>query len=228
MARQGKFARLPHALREEVNRRLLDGQTAGVILSWLNAQPEAVTVWDEHFKGAPATPQNLSEWRDGGYKEWLARREKVENLKTLSQFAVNLTQSGGHIADGAAAIISGHILEALEQAGNIAVTGGSDDAEADPSKGLANMAKAVASLQSSGVARERLALEKRKTDQKDQSLALEREKFEKQTVQMFMKYAQDPKVQAILGSRESKAVQMDELHLMLFGTGPKGGHDGQA
>lgn len=223
MARQGKFARLPHSLREEVNRRLLNGQTAGVILAWLNAQPEAVTVWDDLFEGAPATPQNLSEWRSGGYKEWRARQEKTENLKTLSRFALDLARSGGHIADGAAAIISGQILEALEQAGNIAVTGGTDDAEADPSKGLANMAKAVASLQSSGVARQRVELEKRRTDQKDQQIALDREKFEKQTVKMFMKYAQDPKVQAILGSRETKAVQMDELHEMLFGNGPKGG-----
>jgi hypothetical protein len=228
MARQGKIARLPHALREEVNLRLMDGQTSGVILSWLNAEGQAMKVWEAHFEGMAASPQNLSEWRSGGYREWIARREKADNLKTLSSFAVDLAKSGGHIADGAAAILSGHILEALEQSANLAVTGGSDDANADPAAGLAKMASAVASMQSAAIARERLDLDKRKAGQKDQSLALDREKFEKQTVKMLMDYARKPEVQAVLTSRESKSVQMDKLHAMLFGHGPKGGANAAA
>lgn len=217
MARQGKIARLPHALREEVCRRLMDGQTAGVVLQWLNAKPEAMEVWAEHFDGVAASPQNLSEWRAGGYKEWVGRRERTENLKTLSSFALDLTKSGGHIADGAAAILSGHILEALEQAGNLVVTGGSDDAEADPAKGLAMMAKAVSSLQSSGVQRARLDLDKRKVAQKDASLKLDREKFERQTVTKFLEWAKSPEAVAILDSGKPKHVQMDKLRELMFG-----------
>jgi len=217
MARQGKIARLPHTLRDAVNSRLLNGESGSKILVWLNAQPEALQVWAEHFEGAPANEGNLSEWRGGGYKEWLGRREKAENLKTLSRFALDLTNAGGHIADGAAAILSGHILEVLEQAGNMAVTGGSDDADADPAKGLAAMAKAVASLQSSGVARARLELDKRKVKQKDQALALDQKKFEISTVEKFMEWAKSPEAIAILESGKPKSIQISELRARMFG-----------
>ena len=67
MARQGKIARLPAALKSEVNRRLFDGEGASVILPWLNNQPGAIKVWEAYFEGLPASPQNLSEWRLGGH-----------------------------------------------------------------------------------------------------------------------------------------------------------------
>jgi hypothetical protein len=217
MARQGKIARLPHALRERVCLRMHDGESAGTVLAWLNALPEAGRVWAEHFEGEPASPQNLSAWRTGGYAEWLARRERTDNLKTLAAFALDLTKAGGSIADGAAAILSGQILEALEQAGNLAVTGGSDDAESDPTKGLARMAAAVASLQTGAVSRARLELDKRKVSQKDESLRMDREKLEKQTVTKFLEWAQSAEAVAILDSGKPKQVQMSKLRELMFG-----------
>lgn len=217
MARQGKIARLPHALREEVNSRLLNGETSGVILAWLNAHKDAIRIWDQYFEGSPATAQNLSEWRLGGFKEWLSRKERADDLKTLSTFALDLAKSGGNIADGAAAILSGHILEALETFGNVVVTGGKEDADKDPAEGLAAMAKAVSSLQKSQVAREKLTLDKRKTAQKDEEIRLAREKFEKQTVDKFMQFAQTKEAQAILNSGAKKSVQMAELRKLMFG-----------
>ena len=217
MARQGKISRLPHALREGVNRRILDGQSAAALLAWLNAEPEAQRVWDESFEGEAASPQNLSAWRTGGYAEWRGRQERAENLKTLSTFALELTRSGGNLADGAAAILSGHILEALEQGANLVATGGSDDAEADPTKGLARMAGAVASMQSSALAKERLALDRHKAAQKDASLKLDREKFERQTVAKFLEWAKSPEAVAILDSGKGKTIQMEQLRELMFG-----------
>jgi len=220
MARQGKIARLPHDLREEVNRRLLDGETSRTILKWLNAQPSAVKVWDELFEGAPASAQNLSEWRAGGYAEWRKQRDKVENLKTLSSFASNLAKAGGSIADGAAAVIGGQILEALEAAGNLAVTGGSDDAEKDPLDGLAKMASAVASLQKAGTAKGKLELEKKRVGQKDRQLDLDEAKFEKQTVTKFFEWARTPEAQAILDSGNPRDVILADLRSLMFGSRP--------
>lgn len=217
MARQGKISRLPHALREAVNVRLHDGQSAGVILAWLNAQKEAIRIWDEYFKGEAATEQNLSAWRQGGYAEWAGRKERAENLKTLSAFALDLTKSGGSIADGAASILAGQILEALEQGANLVATGGSDDAEKDPAAGLAKMASAIASLQTSGVARSKLELDKKRVAQKDASLKLDREKFEKQTVSKFLEWAKSPEAVAIMDSGKPKHVQMDKLRELMFG-----------
>ncbi len=223
MAGQGKFSRLPHALRESVNLRIRDGESAGVILAWLNTEKEAIRIWDMYFGGEAATPQNLSTWRAGGYAEWCGRKERTENLKTLSSFAMDLAKSGRNLADGAASILGGQILEALEQSANFAVTGGSEEAESNPADGLAKMAAAVASLQKGSHANEKLKLDKRKVAQKDESLKLDREKFERQTVAKFMEFARKPEIQELLGSRESKTVQMDKLHEMLFGHAPKGG-----
>lgn len=216
--RHGKIARLPHALREELNRRLLDGQLSPEILPWINAQPEAKLVFDTYFEGAEATAQNLSEWKLGGYKEWLSRREKVDSLKTLSAFARDLAEAtGGNLADGAASILAGHLMEALEESANLVVTGGSDDAEKDPHAGLVQMAKAVGTLQKGAIANKKLELDKKKTAQKDQQLALDREKFESQTVAKFMEWARSPEAVAILDSGKPKAVQMDALRALMFG-----------
>lgn len=215
--RKGKIARLPHALREEVCLRLLDGQGAGTILPWLNARPDAARTWAEWFDGEPCTAQNLSAWRLGGYRDWLRRRQKVEHLKTLQGFAVDLAKSGGRIADGAAAIISGHILEALEDAANLAVTRAAGDPGKDPAAGLAKMASAIASLQGAGVQRAKLELDKRTADRKDDELALQRDKFQAATVKAFLKWARSDEARAILDSGKPAAVQMDLLRELMFG-----------
>lgn len=221
MARQGKIARLPALLKGEVNRRLMDGQGAPQILPWLNNQPDAIAIWEELFEGLPCSPQNLSEWKLGGYKEWRAKRERVEDLKELSSYAIDLVKAAnGTISDAAAVIAAGHIVEVMENIGNIVVTGGSDDAEADPNKGLSLIVGGIAKLQKGDRDREA-------SRRKDEALELQKERhlfnrevFEKKTVEKFMEYARDPKIQAILGGGESKEIQMDLLHLALFGADP--------
>ena len=68
--RTGKIARLPRAIREELNRRLLEAQPGPKILAWLNADPETRRVLDRDFGGAAISLQNLSKWRQGGLAEW--------------------------------------------------------------------------------------------------------------------------------------------------------------
>ncbi len=41
MKRNGKIARLPRAIRDELNRRMDDGQTGQELLPWLNGLPQA-------------------------------------------------------------------------------------------------------------------------------------------------------------------------------------------
>lgn len=67
----GKIARLPLALRDELNRRLLDGQTSTEVLKWINAQPAAVARMKALHGGRMITFQNLSEWRKRGYARFL-------------------------------------------------------------------------------------------------------------------------------------------------------------
>ena len=57
MQRKGKIARLPRALRHELNRRLADNQDGGAILNWLNALPEVKAVLARDFGGEPIGKQ---------------------------------------------------------------------------------------------------------------------------------------------------------------------------
>ena len=229
MARQGKIARLPASLKSEVNRRLFDGQGAPQILPWLNAQPDAIRIWEAYFEGVPASPQNLSEWRLGGHKEWIRNNERIEHLKELQAYAISLVNAGdGKLADGLAAMAAGEIMVAMETVGNILVTGGSEDADADPMDGLAKVTAAIKQLQDGDRKREDskrkdavLELNKDRHALSKEQAALAREKFQQQTVEKFMEFARKPEVQALLGSRETDTVKMETLHQMLFGEAPK-------
>jgi len=75
MARHGKIARLPESIRDELNRRLADGHTARQILPWLHALPEVQSLLASHFSGRPISHSNLTHWRQGGYRDWLAARQ---------------------------------------------------------------------------------------------------------------------------------------------------------
>ena len=60
MARTGKIARLPLAIRDELNMRLLDNENGQTILAWLNAQPVVVERIQGDWKGEPVNDANLS------------------------------------------------------------------------------------------------------------------------------------------------------------------------
>src|SRR5262245_9564361 len=76
--RRGKIGRLPRTVRNEVCRRLDDGHTAAQILPWLNELESTKRVLAELFEGKPVTAQNLSEWRAGGFAEWLNNQERCD------------------------------------------------------------------------------------------------------------------------------------------------------
>ncbi len=81
--RTGKIARLPHDIREQLNRRLSDGEQAHSILNWLNSLPEVQAVLAANFDGRPLNQVNLTHWRDGGYRDWLVRQDALDFLQEL-------------------------------------------------------------------------------------------------------------------------------------------------
>jgi len=78
MTRRGKIARLPNHIREQINSRLHDGEDGKSILAWLNALPEAQTLLANLFHGRPVSHGNLSDWRLGGYRDWLIRQDALK------------------------------------------------------------------------------------------------------------------------------------------------------
>src|SRR5437879_6303776 len=81
--RTGKIARLPHDIREQLNRRLQDGEQGKSILKWLNALPEVKTVLKTEFEGRPIAPCNLTEWKDGGFRDWQVRQDALAMVSNL-------------------------------------------------------------------------------------------------------------------------------------------------
>jgi len=161
-SRQGKIARLPHEIREEVNRRLLNGQSGQVIMAWLNAHPAVQAVLKDQFDGKPVNDQNLTHWREGGYAAWLARREQIDQTRQFASFAMDLAKSGGgDISAGAAAIAAGKVMELLEECSK----------DAPPLEQLKALVEAVATLRSGDLAEKKCALDLAKLKRKDQEIA---------------------------------------------------------
>ena len=76
--RRGKIARLPLAIREELNTRLRNGEEGKELVLWLNSLPAVQEVMAAQFKGKPVAECNLSRWRAGGYADWLLRQMSSE------------------------------------------------------------------------------------------------------------------------------------------------------
>src|ERR1041384_5521545 len=96
MARNGKIARLPRDIREEVNRRLQDGEPGGPLLAWLNALPTVSAVMAREFGGCAISKQNLCEWRGGGFAEWQARQGTLAQAPALGAGAAGLSAGPGN------------------------------------------------------------------------------------------------------------------------------------
>ena len=75
MTRTGKIARLPQTIRDQLNARLHDGEPATSLVPWLNGLPEVQAVLAAHFGGRPINEPNLSDWKQGGYADWLRHQE---------------------------------------------------------------------------------------------------------------------------------------------------------
>jgi hypothetical protein len=92
--RNGKIARLPLEIREQLNTRLADGEPGNRLVEWLNSNPDVMKVMAEQFDGRPINENNLSEWRAGGYEEWLTLHSFLDETRVLSENAGQVADTG--------------------------------------------------------------------------------------------------------------------------------------
>lgn len=85
--RTGKIARLPGRIRNLLNRRLHDGEQGKRLAAWLNSLPVVQAVLAAAFAGKPIRPQNLSEWKQGGYQDWLLQQQALPLARQLARDA---------------------------------------------------------------------------------------------------------------------------------------------
>jgi len=107
MTRNGKIARLPRDIRNQLNRRLQDGEPGTRLAEWLNSLPETKKILAADFGGRDINEQNLTEWKQGGYRDWLARQELLACAGEVSADAGELAGvSAGSLANHLATVLS--------------------------------------------------------------------------------------------------------------------------
>ena len=114
MTRNGKIARLPRQISDELNRGLQNGDLGVRLVEWLNGLPEVRKVLSECFGGRPISEQNLSEWKAGGYCDWQARQDALSQARELAADAKEYTEaSDGRLTDYLATVLAARYAAAL-------------------------------------------------------------------------------------------------------------------
>jgi hypothetical protein len=219
MARIGKIARLPFSIREELNRRLLDGQAGPELIPWLNALPEVNEVIAKWFHGEKIKAQNLSDWRRGGYQDWLKERDSVHGMTLMAEKCIKIAKAGGgQISEGMAAIhgsILMGLVEELKQS-----TGPKGDKAPGLEERLAladKIGAAIAELRTGDQNDVRLEQNDARLKQKDEEIALARERFQRDMAETVLKSARDEAVQRIAAAPLDHSAQLNAVGKHLFG-----------
>jgi hypothetical protein len=213
----GKINFLPSVVRNEINRRIEDNQTSKDIAAWLNAQEEVRKILAERWGGQPLSKDAIDRWRQKGYKEWRRKREELDNLKELAEYALKLGQAaGGSVADGSAAIAGGRIMSILETASD---------------EDIFKIIHAISELRAGDFTKtrleqndkklaqnkEKLAQNTQRLAQYEQKLELERKRFQRQTAELYFEWYDNKKAREIVEGRGSNAEKIELLGREIFG-----------
>lgn len=205
--RNGKIARLPLAVRQELNRRLDEGEQGKKLVAWLNELPAVQAIVATEFGGKAIREQNLSEWKQRGYRDHLARQEALEIAERLREDAAEWNAEGrASLTDTLALWLAARYAVATRR---VAETGGREGWRL-----LREMCGDIVELRKGDHAAERLQIERER-------LELEKEKAEKLTDEKLEELLKQPQTkQRLRGeglSAEERARRMREI----FGLPPE-------
>ncbi len=188
MARQGKIARLSYEIREELNRRMRDGVSSPKLIAWLAEQG---------ITGINA--QNITNWRQGGYSQWLKNQAHLDQVRAKSETVRRELEAGGF------SILDKAIYDFADRiAGE----------EIDPTRA----ASAVAVLRNAVTAAERARIYSRRADLSEKALHLEEAKYRRQTCELFIKWSADRDAARIASDPAiGHAAKIEQLGQKMFG-----------
>jgi hypothetical protein len=201
----GKIACLPYAIREQVNQRLLNGQRGPAILSWLNSLKAVQKVLAAQFKGKPIKSQNLSEWRQCGFKRWVEENQLRLDMKKRDGSARRYARAARNLAAGAAAIAADKLFQALES-GEITST-------EDVLKILPSIIKLLKADQYNV----KLKHDQIKLRQRDEQLQLMRDKHQRDVIAIGRRMLDDERSKIIQFGPFSNEEKIEMLGLHIFG-----------
>ena len=115
----GKIARLPHPIREQISMRLRDGQKGKQIVAWLNDLPEVKEVIAAYYPGRPIKETNITEWKKRSHRQWLLDQAALSEANRFVADSRQLVQAGeGVITDHLATYVAARYALARGQLGD--------------------------------------------------------------------------------------------------------------
>jgi hypothetical protein len=204
-----KLGRLPVELRHELNKRIRANELSTTLLPWLNSLPETLAILRPESGESPVTIKNLSDWRQSGYRDWLERRERIEERREMADYCFELAQSGKNLLDGSASVLGAKLMEIMEGVDTEAQRG----LLAEKPDNLVGLISGLAALQGQ-------ANQGYKIKQTDRRLDLEERKFEGRFLKLFEQYYADRQVQEIMAGKDGARVKMEQLRTHIFGARP--------
>ena len=189
MTRTGKIARLPREVREELNRRLQNGEQGKRLVVWLNSMPEVRQRLEKEFGGRTISEQNLSEWKQGGFREWQAHQDAVLRAGELASAATELNSAAAGMTDHLATVLAARYTAALAE-----WDGDPDGGVGRKLRVLRALCQDVVELRRGDHSAARLKIEQERSNR-------ERDETEEEVVAHFQRWAKNPKVrEAICGN----------------------------
>jgi len=201
-AYRSKLGRLPYALRSEINHRIRDGRTGTELLTYINATKELRAL--KRSSGCkPVNAQNLSDWRDSGYKDWLIDQDKTAHFKEMHEFSRALVeQAGGDPAEVGCDILTGKLLTVLSQAD-------------EPTESLV---KCLTALRKESTNDRKIDLAEDTLKLKEKEFALDRQRYQRSTCALFLKWFKNKAVAKIISSKSTNNdAKTEALGRHLFG-----------
>ncbi len=213
MTRNGKIARLPREIRDQLNRQLDNGETGVRLAEWLNGLPEVQKVLQADFGGRRISEQNLSGWKSGGYRDWLARQEALSQDRELAADAKELTEAtDSRLTDHLATVLAARYAAAL--AGwNGEVT----EEFGRKLRTLRSLCQDIVELRRGDHSGARLNMERERLDGA-------REKTEEDVVEHFKRWVENPQMQDWISRERENSMSPEDrerrLH-QIFGLAPE-------
>ncbi len=161
-----KISLFPANVREQVNHRLRNGESADALTEWLNALPEAQAAFAAKSREPTVKEEDVSSWQQGGYRDWLAHLAAMDEVRRVVGEAKELSQAAdGALTDNLAAWLAGRYAIATRQLG---VDKGSGAPDWNLLRALCHdivdLRRGDHSAESLRIERERLEIERRKHD----------------------------------------------------------------
>jgi len=210
MARNGKIARLPREIRDGLNRRLQNGEQGAPLLAWLNSLPEVQAVLVRDFGGIAISKQNLSEWRAGGFAEWQARQETLDQARELAADAHEITAAThGKLTDHLATVLAVRYAAALH-----GWNGDVTDEFRRKLRALRGLCQDIVELRRGDHSGARLKMEQERLER-------EREKTEEEIIAHFQRWLKNPEVRNLVCENWVSPEERERRMREIFGLQPK-------